>query len=85
MSHTARIDELSISLCLFDWVKIRALKVFNQRECKHLLIINIFNDDRELLKTRKFRSLITALTCDNLIAITVLAHKKRLKNAMLLN
>ena len=85
MSHTARINELSISLCLFDGVKVRALKVFNQRECKHLLIINIFNDDGELLKTRKFRSLVTTLTSDDLIAVSMLANQKRLQNAMFLD
>ena len=85
MSHTTRIDELSISLSLFDGIEIRALQIFNQCKRKHLFIINIFYDDRNFLKSSELRSLITALTRDNLIAITVLAYKKRLKNTMLLN
>ena len=85
MSHTTRIDELSIPLSLFDGIEIRALQIFNQCKRKHLFIINIFYDDRNFLKSSELRSLITALTRDNLITIAVLAYKKRLKNAMLLN
>ncbi len=85
LSHTTRIDELSIPLSLFDGVEIRALQIFNQCKRKHLFIINIFYDDRKFLKSSELRSLITALTRDNLIAIIVLAYKKRLKNTMLLN
>ena len=53
LGHTAGINELAIPLGLFDRIQIRTLKVFDKCKSQHLFIINIFNDDRQLLKTSK--------------------------------
>ena len=83
--HTAGIDELAIALSLFDGIQIRTLKVFDQSKSQHLFIINIFNDDRQLLKTCKLWRLVTTLTSDDLIAVSMLANQKRLQDAMFLD
>ena len=53
LGHTASIDELAIALSLFDGIQIRTLKVFDKSKSQHFFIINIFNDDRQFLKTSK--------------------------------
>ena len=85
LGHTAGINELAIALSLFDGIQIRTLKVFDKSKSQHLFIINIFNDDRQLLKTSKLRRLITTLTSDDLIAVSMLANQKRLQNTMFLD
>ena len=85
LGHTAGINELAITLSLFDGIQIRTLKVFDKSKSQHLFIINIFNDDRQLLKTSKLRRLITTLTSDDLIAVSMLANQKRLQNTMFLD
>ncbi len=85
LGHTAGINELAITLSLFDGIQIRTLKVFDKSKSQHPFIINIFNDDRQLLKTSKLRRLITTLTSDDLIAVSMLANQKRLQNTMFLD
>ena len=85
LGHTAGINELAIALSLFDGIQIGTLKVFDKSKSQHLFIINIFNDDRQLLKTSKLRRLITTLTSDDLIAVSMLANQKRLQNTMFLD
>ena len=85
LGHTAGIDKLAIALSLFDGIQIRTLKVFDKSKSQHLFIINIFNDDRQLLKTSKLRRLVTTLTSDDLIAVSMFANQKRLQNTMFLD
>ena len=85
LGHPAGINELAIALSLFDGIQIRTLKVFDKSKSQHLFIINFFNDDRQLLKASKLRRLITTLTSDDLIAVSMFANQKRLQNAMFLD
>ena len=85
LSHAATINQLTITLCFFNGIKIRALQILDKGKREHLLIVDIANNHREFSKSSKLGRLIASLSSNNLIAIVALANKKGLQNPMLGN
>src|SRR5262245_20817562 len=76
-------NESPISLCLFNWIKIFSLDIFNKRNNQCLFIIYGFYDSGDVLQIQGSCSLKPALTCNDLVfAILSLAYQNRLNNSL---
>ncbi len=85
LSHPAFFKKTLVTTSLFNWIQIRSLKILNESKLEHLLVIDVFDNDREFLKTCKLGSLIPTLTSDNLVSSTVLPNQQRLQDTIFLN
>ncbi len=79
------LDQLLITTGLFDRGKVRPLQILNKSEFKDILVRNLTDDDRDLFKPSKLRSLVPSLTSNNLIVVANLANQQRLQHTILLN
>ncbi len=85
LGHPTFFKKAFVTASLFNWIQIRALKILNESKLEHLLVIDVFNNDRKFLKTCKFRSLVPTFTSDNLISSTVLPNQQRLQDTIFFN
>ena len=85
LGHTAGINELAITLSLFDGIQIRTLKVFDKSKSQHLFIINFLNDDRQFLKACQFGCLIATLASNDFISVAMFTNQERLQNTVFLD
>ena len=82
------IDQALIALRLFDRRQIFALNVFDQRDLKCFLVVEVLDNDRNFGQSRQLRSAPAALAGNNLVAIrrvTVAAHQNGLQDPVFTN
>ena len=72
------LDQLLISLRLFDWVEVRPLEVLDEGKLEHVLIRDLLDVDRNLLQASKLCSLIPTLSGNDLVASALLANENGL-------
>ena len=74
-----------VAICLFNGIQIAALKVLDKRKLEHLHIVGLFNANGNLLQASKLRGLPTALTGNNLVALSIFTNQDRLQKAVFFN
>lgn len=86
LSHPIAFHQALITVCLFNRIKIGALKIFNEGKFKRFAIINIFYPHRDSIETSRFRCLPTTLACNDLISSVIhTTHDDRLQQTFTRN
>ncbi len=84
LGESVLINQLPVTLGLFDRRQVGTLQVLDESEFKYILIRDILYNNWNFFQTSPFGSLITSLTSDNLIGLTNLANKEWLQDSILL-
>lgn len=85
MSERPLFDELLIAARLFKRTQVCSLKILDESKLEDLSVRDVFDNYWYFFKTSKLSSLVSSLTCNDLILSSLLSNKKGLKNAILLN
>jgi hypothetical protein len=79
LSQLEFFEEASIASCLFDRVEVRALKVLDQGENEHRLVIEVADDSRDFVPAEVGCSPEATFACDELECVSAAADGDGLK------
>ena len=90
MREAEVLDQALNALCLFQWVEVFALHVFDQRHCRSRLIIDLFDHHRHFGESGQLRCTEAALAGNDLVRHAVRAmgdgtHQQGLQQSLRTN